>query len=154
MRNLKLLSLCLALLLVLVRATYANQRLVVFGDSLSDNGRLFAITGKSPPEPYGDAYNSLGKVVKYFPGRFTDGQNWVDYFPKVARFFGVDVSMMSPFPFHEGPLKASDDTTNFAVGGATSGDCNVLNNPQVTFPGFLAQIRSNCKLVAFGSDCG
>ena len=143
MRNLKLLSLCLALLLV--RATYANQRLVVFGDSLSDNGRLFAITGGSPTEPYGDAYNRLGKVVKYFPGHFTDGQNWVDYFPKVARFFGVDVSTVSPFPFLEGPLKASDDTTNFAVGGATSGDFNVLNNPQnpqVTFPGFLAQISA------------
>jgi phospholipase/lecithinase/hemolysin len=139
MRNLKLLSFCLALLLV--RATYANQRLVVFGDSLSDNGRLFAITG-SPPVPYGDAYNSLGKVVKYFPGRFTDGQNWVDYFPKVARFFGVEVSTVSPFL--EGPLKASDDTTNFAVGGATSGDFNVNNpqNSQVTFPGFETQISA------------
>jgi outer membrane lipase/esterase len=142
MRNLKLLTLCLALLLV--RATYAHQRLVVFGDSLSDNGRLFAITKGSPPEPYGDAYNSLGKVVKYFPGRFTDGQNWVDYFPKVARFFGVDVSTVNPFPFLEGPLKASDDTTNFAVGGATSGDFNVNNpqNSQVNFQGFLAQISA------------
>jgi outer membrane lipase/esterase len=140
MRNLTLLSLCLALLLV--RATYANQRLVVFGDSLSDNGRLFAITGESPKVPYGDAYSSLGKVVKYFPGRFTDGQNWADYFPKVARFFGGDVSTVSPFPFLEGPLKASDDTTNFAVGGATSGDLNVLSTPRVTLPAFEAEIST------------
>jgi phospholipase/lecithinase/hemolysin len=142
MRNLKLLILCLALLLV--RTTYGNQRIVVFGDSLSDNGRLFALTGVSPSQPYGNEYNRLGKVVKYFPGRFTDGQNWVDYFPKVASFFGVDISTVSPFV--EGPLKAGDNTTNFAVGGATSGDLNVqnklLNRPPLIFPGFSAEIRT------------
>ena len=134
MRNLTLLSSCLALLLV--RATYANQRLVVFGDSLSDNGRLFAISGGDPPKPYGNAYNKSGNEVKYFPGRFTDGQNWVDYLPKVAEAFGVKISTVNPFPFLAGPLEASDDTTNFAVGGATSGDFNVNNpqNSQVTFP--------------------
>jgi phospholipase/lecithinase/hemolysin len=137
MRNVTLFFLCLALLLV--RGSYANQRLVVFGDSLSDNGRLFAITG-SPPKPYGYAYNRLGKVIDYFPGRFTDGQNWVDYFPKVAEFFGVDVSTV--MPFLGGQLKAGDNTTNFSVGGATSGDFNVLNTPQLTLPGFQAQIRA------------
>jgi outer membrane lipase/esterase len=137
MRNFKPLILCLALLLV--RTTYGNQRLVVFGDSLSDNGRLFALTG-SPSQPYGFEYNRLGKVVKYFPGRFTDGQNWVDYFPKVARFFGVDISTVSPF--FKGPLKAGDNTTNFAVGGATSGDFNVQNKPPIIFPGFSAEIRT------------
>jgi phospholipase/lecithinase/hemolysin len=85
MINLKLLSFCLALFLV--QSAFAIQNLVVFGDSLSDNGRLFGITGSYPPKPYGNAYNKLGSVAKYFPGRFTDGQNWVDYLPKVAGDF-------------------------------------------------------------------
>jgi outer membrane lipase/esterase len=138
MRNLKLLSFCLALFLV--RAAFADQKLVVFGDSLSDNGRLFGITGGDPPKPYGNAYNKLGNVLKYFPGRFTDGQNWVDYLPKVARDFGVNVSTVAPF--FDGPLKVGDDTTNFAVGGATSGDLNVLSTHQVTLPGFQAEIST------------
>jgi phospholipase/lecithinase/hemolysin len=132
MRNLKLLSFCLALFLV--HTAFANQKLVVFGGSLSDNGRLFAITGGDPPKPYGKAYNKLGNVVKYFQGRFTDGQNWVDYLPKVAGAFGVNVSTVAPF--FDGPLKVGDDTTNFAVGGATSGDLNVLSTPKVTLRGF------------------
>jgi outer membrane lipase/esterase len=138
MGNLKLLSFCLALFLV--RAAFANQKLVVFGDSLSDNGRLFAITGGYPPKPYGNAYNKSGIAVKYFPGRFTDGQNWVDYLPKVAGDFGVNVPTVAPFL--DGSLKAGDDTTNFAVGGATSGDLNVLSTPQVALPGFKAEIST------------
>jgi hypothetical protein len=75
-----------------------------------------------PPKPYGNGYYKLGDVVKYFPGRFTDSQNWVDYLPKVAGDFGVNVPTVAPF--FDGALKAGDDTTNFAVGGATSGDLN------------------------------
>ena len=41
------------------------RRLIVFGDSLSDNGNLFAITG-FPPAPY------------YFMGRFSNGPVWVE----------------------------------------------------------------------------
>jgi hypothetical protein len=47
-----LLSLCLALLFLC--ASYANGKLIIFGDSLSDQGNLFAFTGGYPPEPYGD----------------------------------------------------------------------------------------------------
>jgi len=42
MRNLTLLTLCLALFLS--RSSYGHQRLVVFGDSLSDIGNSFALT--------------------------------------------------------------------------------------------------------------
>jgi phospholipase/lecithinase/hemolysin len=55
-----------------------------------------------------------------FPGRFTDGQNWVDYFPAVARSFGVDVSNVTAFL--QDPTNGN--ATNFAVGGATSGEGN------------------------------
>jgi len=75
MRNLSLLSLCLAL--VLLRASYANEKLVIFGDSLSDNGNALALTGGAfPPSPYGHTYNKSGKDLgDTFPGRFTDGGN-------------------------------------------------------------------------------
>ena len=39
----------------------------VFGDSLSDNGNLFTITGFAPPSP------------PYFDGRFSNGPVWVEY---------------------------------------------------------------------------
>ena len=91
MRNLSLLSLCLAL--VLMRASYADEKLIIFGDSLSDNGNALALTGGAfPPAPYGHTHNKSGKDLgDTFPGRFTDGANWVDYFPRVAKCFGVDV---------------------------------------------------------------
>ena len=58
------------------------KHVVVFGDSLSDNGNLFAITEaegitpQPPFPPYGEAFDETGKLSnKTFPGRFTDGQN-------------------------------------------------------------------------------
>jgi outer membrane lipase/esterase len=116
MRNLTLLSLCLALFLI--RASRANEELVVFGDSLSDNGNLFALTGGAhPPKPYGDTYDKSGRT---FPGRFTDGQNWADYFPSVADHFL--------------PITAywNDKGTNFAVGGSISAD--LLKSDPLGFP--------------------
>jgi phospholipase/lecithinase/hemolysin len=87
------------------------ERLVVFGDSLSDNGNALALDPSSfqPPTP------------PYFMGRFSNGPNWVDYFPSVA-----------PSVAHFGPITAffaeqqpNDHATNFAIGGATSGQVNL-----------------------------
>jgi phospholipase/lecithinase/hemolysin len=78
------------------RASFLNyQDLVVFGDSLSDNGNTFAAAGL-PKSPY---YN----------GRWTNGPNWVDYF---SQFVGI--SDVTAFLQNRG--------TNFAVGGSTSVD--------------------------------
>ena len=91
MRNLALLALGLALFSLGVLGASALdlrnfERMVVFGDSLSDTGNSFILTGKTdPPEPfYGDTFDGTNRV---FPGRFTDGQNWVDYFPAAAHHF-------------------------------------------------------------------
>jgi outer membrane lipase/esterase len=125
MRNLQLLSLCLSLLFL--RDAYANGRLFVFGDSLSDNGNLYAITNHTAPPfpPYGETFDGTGP----FYGRFTDGQNWVDYFHDVAQFSGVDIAT---------PTAAYDthntNGTNFAVGGSTSGDVNVVSKGLPSFP--------------------
>jgi thermolabile hemolysin len=69
------------------------QNLVVFGDSLSDNGNTFSAVGlpKSP----------------YYEGRWTNGPNWVDYFSQLA-----GIPDVSAFLRNRG--------TNFAVGGSTS----------------------------------
>ena len=133
MRILSLLSLCLAL--VLMRASYADEKLIIFGDSLSDNGNALALTGGAfPPSPYGHTYNKSGKDLgDTFPGRFTDGGNWVDYFPRVAKCFGVDVQ--APTAYFQNMKSAT--ATNFAVGGATSGEGDVLVNG---LPGFQTQI--------------
>jgi phospholipase/lecithinase/hemolysin len=73
MRNLSvrktLLAIILALALVLPSVAAASQftQIVVFGDSLSDDGNLFALDpGKVP-------------AAKYYQGRFSNGLVWVEY---------------------------------------------------------------------------
>jgi phospholipase/lecithinase/hemolysin len=59
----------LALLIGLATAqadSTAFSRLFVFGDSLSDTGNLYAMTGGYPPPPY-------------WNGRFSNGKLWVEY---------------------------------------------------------------------------
>ena len=46
------------------------HNLVVFGDSLSDNGNSYAAVGLPKPP--------------YYEGRWTNGYNWVDYFTVIA----------------------------------------------------------------------
>jgi phospholipase/lecithinase/hemolysin len=70
------------------------QRLVVFGDSLSDNGNSSA-QNRTPAAPY-------------FEGRWTNGLNWLDYFPGVANHFGPITAFLK------------DCGTNFATGSDTS----------------------------------
>lgn len=134
MRNLTLLSSCLALSLLL-GASYGAERLVVFGDSLSDDGNSFTLSGGLlPPGPsgpangdYGETFDGSGEV---FLGRFTDGRNWVDYFPADAGRFGVQISAVSAY-FQD---QTNDNATDFAVGGATSGAHNALNRALKSFP--------------------
>jgi phospholipase/lecithinase/hemolysin len=63
MRNLSLLSLCLAL--VLLRASYANEKLVIFGDSLSYKPRIFGFTNST-----GTAFNLTTGVVVSDPNDY------------------------------------------------------------------------------------
>jgi phospholipase/lecithinase/hemolysin len=130
MRKFTLLSLCLTLFFL--GASSAAERLIIFGDSLSDTGNSNVATNGQvpPPELYG---------TTKFPGRWTNGQNWVDYLPGVAQSFGVKVEPVTAYLQDPG----SDQATNFAFGGATSGAGNVINNAlpgNLTLPGFLAEI--------------
>ncbi len=75
----------------------SSTQLVVFGDSLSDTGNLFALTNKqAPPSP------------PYFNGRFSNGPIWVDY---LAPQLGL----------------SANSVKDFAVGGAKTGRDNVGN---------------------------
>ena len=130
MRNRILLSFGLALLFL--PGSYGRERLVVFGDSLSDDGNSFALAnGQLPPGPrngaYGETFDGSGLS---FPGRFTDGQNWVDYFPEVAKHFHVHIPTVSAFFQNQSDENASD----FAIGGSTSEGLNVLNVGLPSFP--------------------
>ncbi|MFQ4142359.1 autotransporter domain-containing protein [Chlorogloeopsis sp. ULAP02] len=73
------------------------NQLFTFGDSLSDNGNLFRLTGGifplSPP---------------YFQGRFSNGPVWVE-------ILGSDLKI------------DTNATNNFAIGGSTSGNTNALS---------------------------
>ena len=141
MRNLTLLALYLALFLL--RTSYGQQRLVVFGDSLSDIGNSFAFTdGLVPPGPpagaYGKTFDPTGPLGPFL-GRFTDGQNWVDYFPGIAQRFGVEISQ--PVRWLQNTNQSNDNATDFAVGGSTSRDLSVNNGTLPGFPNPSRRIR-------------
>jgi phospholipase/lecithinase/hemolysin len=69
------------------------HNLVVFGDSLSDNGNSYAAVGLPKPP--------------YYKGRWTNGYNWVDYFTRIAGLPPATAYL-------------ENGGTNFAVAGSTS----------------------------------
>jgi phospholipase/lecithinase/hemolysin len=148
MRNTTLLSLCLALFLL--PASYGRERLIVFGDSLSDDGNSFALSGGLlPPGPpdgdYGETFDGSGAV---FLGRFTDGRNWVDYFPGVAKYFHVHIPAVSAYFQDPGDENASD----FAVGGSTSGEHNALSGALPSFPAQIGAYLKSLGTKSAGED--
>ena len=87
--------------------TYPITNLYVFGDSLSDAGMVFRATGGMYPP------NST-----YFQGRYSNGKVWIEYLAQQLHL-------------------SSQQTNNFAYGGATSG--NVGNS---FVPSLLNQVQS------------
>jgi len=82
-------------------AETCDDNVVVFGDSLSDNGNLFSVTlGTLPPPAAG-----------YDNGRFTNGKVWIEY---LADMMGLN----QPKPHYDKSIVG----TNYAHGGASSGD--------------------------------
>jgi phospholipase/lecithinase/hemolysin len=114
MRRLGLLAFCLAWLFAVAPANASNlsrfKHLVVFGESLSDNGNSLFLFGVPQPP--------------YYNGRWSNGPNWVDYFPSVAHHFPT---VAAYFPNPE-----SGNGTNFAVGGSISAD--LLESEPTGFP--------------------
>ncbi len=105
--RIKFLSICFisAQLMFTTTAVYAHQELehiVVFGDSLSDPGNAFALTGTQSRPPY-----LLIPEAAYAIGghHFSNGKPWIEVFAK-------ELDQKSKPAFHN--LKY----TNFAVGGS------------------------------------
>ena len=155
LQKLALFALWLGIFSARVLSAYASdlqniKHLVVFGDSLSDNGNSLDAFGL-PQAPYGNTY---GVTKETFPGRWTDGQSWVDYFPKIAGFFRVHVPPAAAYKY---VTSKTVDTggTNFAVGFAQSGDLleprisNQFGPTPVEFPAqiptYLATTNGNAS---------
>src|SRR6516165_9890966 len=103
--ELALIAFCLALFFGQAPSGYASdlskfRRLVVFGDSLSDTGNSLFLFGVPQPP--------------YYNGRWSNGPNWVDYFPSVAHHFPTVAAHFPDLDNRNG--------TDFAVGGSISSD--------------------------------
>jgi Ca2+-binding RTX toxin-like protein len=104
----------------------ASTNLFVFGDSLSDTGNLFTLTGGLvPPAPF------------YFKGRFSNGPLAVEY-----------LAAQSPLNLTLNP------SNNFAVAGATTGQSNSLSsNFKIDLPGLQTQLNAfTAKVGPGGAD--
>ncbi|MGL5873482.1 MAG: SGNH/GDSL hydrolase family protein [Xenococcaceae cyanobacterium] len=91
----------------------AIQKLIVFGDSLSDLGNVYQVTGKTyPPNP------------PYFQGRYSNGRIWIEYLSDRLNLTSTQIN-------------------NFAWGGATSGITgnNLVPNLQAQIRSFSQQNR-------------
>lgn len=88
------------------------DHLFLFGDSLSDNGNLYRITGGTIP-----------LSPPYFQGRFSNGAVWVEV---LGSYLNID----------------ANDTSNYAAGGSTSGNTNVLSESLIIqLPSLSSQIN-------------
>ena len=105
------------------------DELYIFGDSLSDPGNLFDLSGGTiPPLPY-------------FQGRFSNGPVWSDYLAE-----DLDLSPVRISEVQANPLAATEGI-NFALAGANSDNSNSNNSNSLNpadaplLPGLTTQIN-------------
>jgi len=104
-----------------VAAAPASAAVFAFGDSLSDLGNDFALTGGAVPPP-----------GRYVDGRFANGGVWLDH---LAAGLGLEArASLSGFDPAE-----EDQLVSFAYGGAATGDSNVTPGG-FPVPGLLGQV--------------
>ncbi|MBW4666410.1 MAG: SGNH/GDSL hydrolase family protein [Cyanomargarita calcarea GSE-NOS-MK-12-04C] len=112
------------------------SQLFVFGDSLSDTGNTFTFTGGQIPAPTVSGSDRLA----YFPGRFSNGSNWVDYFGSQIGKQGLTPIPLVPLLVNPNPRIASQQGVNFALGGAQTGKSSDFPGLQNNIPGVLGQV--------------
>jgi phospholipase/lecithinase/hemolysin len=113
-----ILSLAIIALLSFIMAVFAPSilsvqkinQLYIFGDSLSDTGNIYRATGGVYPSS-----------PPYFQGRYSNGLVWVEYLASGLKL-------------------TSEQRTNFAFGGATTGSSGMNG-----IPGLLAQVDNFTK---------
>lgn len=96
--------------------TGSFNRIVVFGDSLSDTGNLYIATGglSQPPEPTAFPPGPPQGSV-YFEGRFSNGPVWVEH-------FATRLGLAELPPNQDEILPSNLGGANYAWGGAETGD--------------------------------
>ena len=92
-----------------LKAVPSDGRVISFGDSLSDNGNLFANTG-APPAPY-------------FQGRFSNGPVWTELLNGPMNRFWQANPFFTPTP------GSNSANINLAIGGARADNGLNLNGP-------------------------
>ena len=97
-----------------------ERTIVVFGDSLSDTGNVFAITGQLEAAPYSDLDASRIPDYPYAvsAGRFTNGPTWIE---DAAIALGAVQSVRAA-------LRTTRPGRNYAYGGARAGVSLVPND--------------------------
>lgn len=83
------------------------QRIVVFGDSLSDNGNTFALTTELHQDI--DEFPVVPDPELYWQGRFSNGPVWNEFFAGLVGFLPNK---------RQGELRQSAHYLNYAYGGA------------------------------------
>lgn len=155
----KLFSIVLAFVLLVPAQAVADDRhrpfsgIVVFGDSLSDPGNVFALNGGvsvSAPDYGMGGLDSLGipeavaliPEAPYVSRRFSNGLTWVEL---LGGTLGLGSSVK---PAVAGALIGADDgrASNYAVGGATAANLGVSQFPLGVQVGlFLADVRYKAR---------
>ena len=120
--SLRLMLLAGAALLPSLASAQTYNRMITFGDSLSDNGNLFAVAG-TPPSPY-------------FQGRFSNGKVWAEYLNGSMLTVGPSILGIGPTP---GTLPTTSNL-NFAFGGSRTDATTAVP------PGTVSQINNYIAL--------
>ncbi|NJM34690.1 MAG: autotransporter domain-containing protein [Rhodomicrobium sp.] len=102
------------------------DNVIAFGDSLSDTGNLFALTGSLVGVIPG--VEATPASPPYFDGRFSNGPVWVELLSQQITGNAMNNLYLSAFPPGFPPtLNAATGNVNAAIGGARSD-----NNPSVS----------------------
>jgi phospholipase/lecithinase/hemolysin len=129
------------------------DRIVVFGDSLSDPGNAFALTGENlTPPSYGMSGLELLTLIPDAPyakggNHFSNGPTWIE---DLARSIGLAASARPAF------ASANPHATNYAVGGARARAAGSFHLA-VQVDAFLADVRGRASsdslhVVALGGN--
>lgn len=119
-------------------APCSSDDMVVFGDSYSDTGNLFALTeGELPPGP------------PYTDGRFTNGNVWVEYLADLMK-------LNPPAPFYSANPAKPAGGTNYAIAGAASGSDETISWIPALFglPAILPGRGVRLQINDFLVNCG
>ncbi len=126
------------------RASPIYDRLVVFGDSLSDAGNVFRLTSDDPAVYHPDPPPVLGSppFAAYYMGRASNGPNWVD---RLADLLGLPRAAAS-----------LDGGLNYAYASAESGAGTNQRYPSPTYPPNppVTVLRTGAQIDAFAAAHG